>query len=132
MKRLNYFISNWLPVFLWMGFIFTLSAQSKISVTQTFVYDFMIFKTLHMIEYAFLYLLLFRAFYSIKNKNFPLSLKFILPILISFIYSISDEFHQLYVPTRSGQWRDTGIDLLGIILMYTLVKRYFRVLKKYL
>ena len=115
-----------------MAFIFSLSSQSKISVTQTFAYDFMIFKTLHMIEYAFLYLLLFRAFYSIKNKNFPRALQFILPIIISFIYSISDEFHQLYVPSRSGQWRDTGIDLLGIVLMYTLVKRYFDVLKKYL
>jgi len=117
---------------MWMGFIFSLSSQSKISVTQTFVYDFMIFKTLHMIEYAFLYLLFFRAFNSIKNKNFPYVLKLVLPIIISFVYSISDEFHQLYVPTRSGQWKDTGIDLLGIILMYTFVKRYFRVLKKYL
>lgn len=132
MKRLSYFLKFWLPVILWMAFIFSLSSQSKISVTQTFIYDFMIFKTLHMIEYAFLYLLLFRAFYSIKNKKFSLALKFILPIIISFIYSISDEFHQLHVPTRSGQWRDTGIDLLGIILMYTFIKRYFDVLKKYL
>jgi VanZ family protein len=132
MRRWAYFLNYWLPVLIWMGFIFSLSSQSKVSVTQTFVYDFMIFKTLHMIEYAILYFLLFRGFYSIKNKNFSLVLKFILPMIIGFLYSLSDELHQLYVPTRSGQWRDTGIDLLGIVLMYTFIKKYFRFFKRYL
>ncbi len=132
MKQFVYFLKFWLPALLWMSFIFSLSSHPKVSISHVYAYDFIIFKTLHMIEYAILYFLLFRAFYSIKNKGFSFTLKLIVPIFISFIYSISDEFHQLFVPTRSGQWRDTGIDLLGIVLMYTLVKKYFYILKKYL
>ena len=85
-----------------------------------------------MLEYAVLYGLLFRALYQIDNKIMSLKNKFILPIIIGFIYSFTDELHQLFVPTRSGQLRDTGYDLLGILLMYTLIKRYLKQLKKYL
>jgi VanZ family protein len=45
-------------------------------------------------------------------------------MIIGFLYSLSDELHQS-IPTRSSQWRDTGIDLLGIVLMYTLLRNIF-------
>ena len=32
---------------------------------------------------------------------------------IGFLYACTDEFHQLFVPGRSGQWTDVGIDSLG-------------------
>lgn len=32
---------------------------------------------------------------------------------ICFLYACSDEFHQLFVPGRAGQWRDVGIDSMG-------------------
>lgn len=132
MKVFKFFLFYWLPVIVWMLFIFFLSSQTKISITHQFASDFAIFKTLHMIEYAILYFLLFRALYPIKNKNLSFKSKLIIPIIIGFFYSITDEFHQLFVATRSGQLRDTCFDLLGIILMYALIKKYLTALKKYL
>lgn len=132
MKEFKHFFFYWLPAIAWMTFIFFLSSQTKVSITHQFISDFIIFKTLHVLEYAVLYFLLFRGFYSLKNSELSLKIKFILPIIISFFYSITDELHQLFVPTRSGQLRDTGFDLLGIILMYTLIKKYIDRIKKYL
>lgn len=124
MKGFKLIVFYWLPAIIWMMFIFFLSSQTKVSVTHQFISDFIIFKTLHVVEYSILYLLLFRAFYSIKNQKLSLKNKFILPIIIGFFYSITDELHQLRVPTRSGRLTDTGFDLIGIILMYTLIKKY--------
>ena len=132
MKGFKKFIFYWLPPIGWMMFIFSLSSQTRVSLTHQVVSDFIFFKSLHMLEYAVLYGLLFRALYQIDNKIMSLKNKFILPIIIGFIYSFTDELHQLFVPTRSGQLRDTGFDLLGILLMYTLIKRYLKQLKKYL
>lgn len=48
--------------------------------------------------------------------------------LITALYAATDEFHQLYVPGRSGEIRDVLIDssgaLLGIVI-FTLVSRIF-------
>ena len=48
-------------------------------------------------------------------REFKLDFKytFIIPILICFIYAISDETHQLFVEGRSGELRDIFIDTLG-------------------
>ena len=37
-------------------------------------------------------------------------------ILISYLYACTDEFHQTFVTDRTGQFSDTLIDLLGIII----------------
>lgn len=132
MRQFKSFTVYWVPAIAWMMFIFFLSSQTKVSVAHKFIIDFIIFKSLHVIEYAVLYFLIFRALYQTNNNKLPLKYKFILPIVIGFFYSITDELHQLFVPTRSGQLKDTGFDLLGLILMYTLIKYNFHKIKKYL
>lgn len=108
-----------------MLFLFFLSSQSRISVTHKYIYDFLIFKSLHVIEYAILYFFLFRAFS--RNK-----INFLIPMIIAIFYSMTDEFHQTFVPTRSGKLQDVAIDFLGVILMYTFIKKYLKVLKRVL
>lgn len=71
-----------------------------------------------MIEYAFLYFLLFRGFYSLNNHQINLREKFFLPAFISIFYAISDEIHQTFVPTREGRIRDVFIDIIGVTIMY--------------
>ena len=47
----------------------------------------------------------------------------IVVLIISVIYAISDEFHQLFIPGRSGSISDIIIDLSGIlfsILVYSV------------
>lgn len=110
------FILYWLPPILWMITIFYFSSRPRFGITHKFLFDFVIFKALHIIEYAILYFLFFRAFY--KTTTLPLLQQFLFSFLLAFFYAISDEFHQLYVPTREGKIRDIIIDTVGITLAY--------------
>lgn len=126
LRVLWYFV----PPILWMFFIFFLSSKTKVSATQVYVYDFMIFKSLHIIEYAVLFFLIFRAVHSLRLK--PKIYESLFSIGISIVYATTDEIHQLFISTRQGSIRDILIDSLGMLIMYILVKRYYRFLKRLL
>ena len=53
----------------------------------------------------------FLCTYDIDNKK-----KLIFALWIGFIYAMSDEIHQTFVPGRSGQMTDVMLDSLGILL----------------
>jgi len=74
--------------------------------------------------YAFLELLNFRAFYSLKETQ-SLRKIFIFSFTVSFLYAITDEIHQVFVPTRNGTVRDIFIDTVGIAIMYTYLKNNY-------
>jgi hypothetical protein len=97
------FLGRWLPVFLWAAVIFTLSSIEQVTVSQFFIWDFIAKKVAHVSEYAFLYLLLFRA----TGRNYLLS------FIVTIIYAISDEVHQSLVPGRTAAIYDLGFDLSG-------------------
>lgn len=120
----------WIPPILWMVFIFSLSSRQSIEISEEFFINFVIFKTLHMLEYAFLYFLFFRAFYtySYKNKKYA----FIFAIAATLIFAVSDEFHQSFIPSRQGSLRDIGIDSIGIGLSFMYTKNNIEKLHIYL
>lgn len=121
MHKLLRIIYYWLPPFTWMGVIFFMSSQKSISITTNVAADFTTFKTLHMIEYAFLFFLFYRAFQSIKN----IQRKFwtICAFVISMFYSLTDELHQLYIPSRQGRLRDILFDIAGMVVMYVIIRK---------
>lgn len=121
LKRL---LLYWLPPLAWMVVIFAFSSRHRLVVTHSPVYDFVIFKFLHMLEYAILYFLLFRAFYSLSSQVSRKAAA--TSFLIAVLYAASDEIHQTFVPTREGKLRDVFIDTLGITLMYIYIKRRFK------
>lgn len=110
-------ISLWLPVLLWMGLIFFLSAQPELKIAEGPL-DFWTRKPAHVGEYAVLFILFVRA---LKGANYQVSINnwqigaLQLAFLLSFLYAVTDEFHQLRVPLREGKWADLGFDLLGIV-----------------
>ncbi len=109
------FLKYWLPVIIWAGIIFVLSSipNLKSGLEQ----DFTLRKIAHVLEYAILTYLLIRAFWlTVKQYQKVL----ILSILISFIYALSDEFHQLFVFGRKGRIEDVAIDSIGILLIALL------------
>lgn len=67
----------------------------------------------HMLEYSILGILFFRAFkgYNVKNA-------FLLSILFSTLYGITDEFHQLFIPGRAFEIKDIFIDFLGSCFIF--------------
>lgn len=129
MRRIMNIIYYWLPPFTWMGVVFFMSSQKSVSITANATTEFVTFKTLHMIEYAFLFFLLYRAFQSLKfvSKN----VYGICAFSIATIYSLTDELHQLYIPSRQGRLRDILFDIAGMIVMYAIIKK-IRLIQKLL
>lgn len=128
---IDYFI-YWFPPLLWMGCIFYMSSQSHVSITHNVINDFVLFKTLHIVEYAFLYLLFFRAFYCTTRKKPHFKSIFFYSFILSALFAVSDEFHQMYTPTRQPKIRDIGIDLFGILLIYSIIRYKLTLFKKLL
>ena len=65
--------------------------------------------------FAFLTVLLYRAVFG----SFRLPLKKVTRVVftIAFLYAVSDEIHQSFVPTRHGTVTDVAIDTFGILLV---------------
>ena len=125
-KRLKY----WLPPIAWMIMLFIFSSRQSIAVTHEFTSDFIIFKTLHIIEYAMLFFLVFRATFNTGKK--PLRNQLLQALIISVAYSVFDEYHQTFTPTRSGSPRDIFIDLIGISGMYLYINLHLDKLRRFL
>jgi len=84
---------------------------------------FLVRKGAHMTEYAIFALLLYRAFRP--EHRFCWSGRTALyVVLVAGIYSLTDEFHQSFVPNRTSSLVDCGIDtmgaLIGLSFNYTL------------
>ncbi len=109
------FFTSILPLVLWMLFIFLLSNRQKIAFTKNYTVSFVIFKTLHLIEYAILYCLWLRFFHLIGTKQ-----KYFAAFLCTFFYGLSDELHQSFIFGREGKFRDALVDALGGILAWVL------------
>ena len=78
--------------------------------------EFVVRKGAHMFSYCLLAMLLFMSVYEKDIKK-----AIIIAFLGTFLYACSDEFHQLFIPGRSGEFRDVMIDSLGGIIGLILI-----------
>lgn len=72
--------------------------------------DYPVRKTAHASEYALLGMLLFGAMTGTRRRRMCYAW------LASTCYAATDEFHQLFVPGRSGQFTDVCIDSGGAVV----------------
>ncbi|MGL6106421.1 VanZ family protein [Romboutsia sp.] len=70
-------------------------------------------KGAHMFSYAIMSVLCFFSIYNLKINLKNICIK---SILVAFIYACTDEFHQLFIPGRSGELRDVLIDTTGAVI----------------
>lgn len=87
--------------------------------------NFPLRKCAHATEYAVLAILIIFTLNSFMGKEYSIK-KMVIVITICFVYSLTDEYHQLFVPGRTSQFIDCIIDTSGSIIMccvYTLVKK---------
>ena len=133
MKKNKYLILT----ILWMLFIFVMSQTpgNDSSKQSNFIVDiiihimpitrdtlsFIVRKCAHMFSYCILAILLFMSVYEDNIKK-----AIIIAFLGTFLYACSDEFHQLFIPGRSGEFRDVMIDstggIMGIVFTTFIVK----------
>ena len=125
---------SWILVITWMAVIFLLSTQpandsASLSTGITdWIYQLLInvfpnlnIETLHLIIrklahftiYLVLGVLLLNALSHNEQKQ---SANFVLALLVSSLYAISDEIHQVFVSGRAGQISDVLIDIIGSLI----------------
>ena len=125
------FLANWGPAVLWAGLIFWFSTES-FSASQTSgilepALKWLIpgitarqFETIHLIVrklghwsgYFVLAVLIIRALRDQFSNYSELRVSAVTAILI-FLYALSDELHQSFVPNRTASFSDVLIDLFG-------------------
>ena len=133
------FLKYWLPVLLWMAFIFIgstdlMSAEHTSrfigpflrwfapDITDATIASIQLFmrKCAHVTEYAILSVLLLRALR--QHLIAARSVAFVLAAL----YAILDEVHQSFVPSRTGSVWDVLTDIMGALLGLVIYVRLTR------
>jgi len=129
------FFKYWLPVLIWLGFIFigstdVLSAEQTsrflvpflrwlkpdISAEVLLRIHFLVRKLGHVTEYAILAALLWRALRGGKNLRAKMSILFLTASTACAIFAATDEFHQSFVPSRTAAVGDVFIDICGALI----------------
>jgi VanZ family protein len=92
------------PVLLWLF--------PDISEERLALVHFIVRKAAHFTEYAILALLAARAFLG-SSREILRRGWFAASLALVIIYALSDEYHQRFVPTRTGSVYDSLIDISG-------------------
>jgi VanZ family protein len=88
------------------------------------VWHFYIRKTGHFLGYGILSILLFRAWRATlpDMKNVLWTLRWsAIAILGTLIVASLDEWHQTFIPSRTGRWQDVVLDTCGGIVAQILI-----------
>jgi VanZ family protein len=136
--RASRLVNPWMPVVGWMLLIFVgstdvLSAEQtsrflipflhwldpKMSIVMILEIHTALRKLAHIIEYAILAALLWRAMRGTltATRTFAITA---LVLFASVLFAASDEFHQCFVPARTPSVRDVMIDTCGAAIGLTI------------
>jgi len=134
-----YFVISLVIVLSLFVLIFCLSQQNGEDSTETsgwftsllnFIFPFELTEAFvrtmaHFSEFACLSFFMNNLFVSYKSKFCP-----VIACVLSFIYAITDEIHQIFVPGRACQFQDMMVDLAGIVsgmavyaIIYLIIKQ---------
>ena len=107
-------LTPWIPVVLWAGVIFTLSAIPDLG-TGLGTWDLILRKLAHIAEYAILGALTYRALGRVPPA-----------IGLGSAYAVTDEVHQIFVTGRQGSPVDWLVDSAGVVVGVLLYSRFGR------
>jgi len=103
------FIKYWLPVIIYAVLIFFVSSVPGEDIPVLFSSQDIIF---HIIEYALFAVLLSRALKASYTRNIYRQ-RFFWVFFLTFVYAITDEFHQSFIANRNASIYDVLIDGVG-------------------
>ena len=101
----------------------SLSAEDAISLAEMLSYP--VRKCAHMTEFGVLALCFFMGIYNLV-KWYP----YIPAFLCTFVYAMSDEFHQNFVPGRHASLIDVSIDCTGALIALCLLHIILKIRRK--
>ncbi len=102
------------PAILWAVVIFIASSISHIKLPK--IEFIAVDKVVHMGIFYVLAILLYRAFYTPETKNIISMKRLVYSALLSMVYGVLDEVHQLFVQGRQCDIYDMIADSLGGLL----------------
>ncbi|MGH9434867.1 MAG: VanZ family protein [Terriglobia bacterium] len=130
---------RWVVTFCWAGLIFYFSTKTftasytsvvlarllaalhiHLSLAHFETLHYLVRKSAHFTEYAILSLLLFASISGAKEFEWNLRIA-VLSVVIAGLYSLSDEFHQMFVPGRGPSIKDCGLDTTGAVSAMVLL-----------
>ena len=106
----------WVPTVLWMGVIFFLSALPESATPGRGILPD---KVCHAGEYFILAFLILFALQRTTQARFSAS--FWITLAWVAVYGLSDEIHQLYVPTRQFEVGDLIADVCGVMVLFFIL-----------
>jgi VanZ family protein len=118
-ERLPRWVRDILPLFFWMGLIFFLSNQPRLIVIEDEVSEKLVYKLAHVLAYAVLAWLWWRALSPNRQATWPV---LGMAVGLATLYGVSDEYHQLFVPGRHAHIADVLFDLAGALAMALLLR----------
>ena len=137
-------IKNWLPVIAWAGLIFFFSTDQFSFANAAPIFGFVLSwlwpgmptedippvygvarKIGHWSEYFVLTVLILRALRNQSGKQWDLR-HAIYTLIFIFLYALSDEWHQAFVPSRTASFGDVMIDWVGGICGIFWTYWYYR------
>jgi VanZ family protein len=120
MKLLRGFL--WVLPLLYMMMIWRMSSlpsNAYVELPDSNV-DRFIKESLHLVEFAILYLLFVLAAYFNGKLTATTSLIF---AVVACLYGLTDEIHQSFVPARSATLIDLVKDVIGVSVAYYFVRK---------
>ena len=142
MSKLQKFLIYWLPLFVWMGVIFTASSDADSARHSSIYFEplmrwlfpamsqphieqlhYAFRKCCHMMEFAVLAVLAWRAIRQ-PQRNDQRNWRWDeagLALGLTLLYAASDELHQVFIPSRTGQISDVVVDVIGGAIGLTLL-----------
>lgn len=128
MAKKKEIIISWLLLVIWMIFIFIMSSfngnissnqsgsiadliYNLFNISDTEKVSLIVRKFAHVSEFFILGILVI----NLINK-YNVKYSYLISFIVCVLYASSDEFHQLFVPGRSGQVTDIFIDMIGVVL----------------
>ena len=129
MQNVKFFIAKIVPLALWCLLIFyfsSLPVQPIIDADALGVYNILLRKVVHVVEFAVLAVLAQRCFKSLTFGKKRIGGA--VAILFSLAYAIFDEWHQTFIFGREGKPLDVITDVCGIALGYIAWKKIKKLL----
>jgi VanZ family protein len=112
--------ARFLPPLAWMALIYAFSDRPNLPQVGAGWMDFMVKKSLHALAYAVLLRLWLRA---LAPEGRPSGAVQAQALAICLLWAASDEWHQTFVPGRTGRTRDVVIDGLGALAALATLRR---------
>lgn len=133
MAKKKEIIISWMLLVIWMIFIFIMSSfngnissnqsgsiadliYNLFNISDTEKVSLIVRKCAHVSEFFILGILVINL---ISKYNVKYS--YLISFIVCVLYASSDEFHQLFVPGRSGQVTDVLIDMIGTIFSLLII-----------